>query len=130
MNGSLATARLVSELTEEMINVASQHDHQKLLQPQYHLDFIDTLGDLWPSRLEFGRLFLAWQEKQSLLQELQQKEQDKEQRRDFLQFQAEEIRAADPVAIRPHVLSAISDWHGNLPPWDGIRRVPVFDSQY
>ena len=96
VNGSLATARLVSELTEEMISVASQHDHQKLLQPQFHLDFIDTLGDLWPSRLQFSQLFIAWKEKQAVLQELKQREQDKEQRRDFLKFQVQEIRDAEP----------------------------------
>lgn len=96
INGSLATAKLVTELTSEMISIASQHDHQKLLQPPYHLDFIDTLGDLWSTRNEFSTLFGSWQEKRDLLQALKQKEQDKEQRRDFLQYQLDEIRAADP----------------------------------
>lgn len=106
VNGSLATARLVTELTDEMINVASQHDHQKLLQPPYHLDFIDTLGDLWPSRLDFGRMFSLWQGKLALLQELKKKEQDKEQRRDFLHFQVDEIRTAEPTVGEDELLVA------------------------
>ena len=96
INGSLATAKFVAEITSEMISIASQHDHQKLLQAPYHLDFIDTLGGLWNSRNAFAADFAQWQEKSEELAELRQKEQDKEQRRDFLQYQVAEIREADP----------------------------------
>ncbi len=95
INGSLATARFVGEITSEMISIASQHDHQKLLQAPYHLDFIDTLGDLWSARADFSSGFAKWQEKSAKLSKLRQKEQEKEQRRDFLQYQVAEIRAAD-----------------------------------
>jgi len=40
VNGSLATAKVARELTDNLLNVASQHDHQQLLQPQLHLDFL------------------------------------------------------------------------------------------
>ncbi len=106
INGSLATAKLVTELTSEMISIASQHDHQKLLQPPYHLDFIDTLGDLWSLRSKFGVSFNEWQEKRGALTELKQKEQDKEQRRDFLQYQVDEIRSADPQIDEDEQLAA------------------------
>ena len=94
VNGSLATAKKVSELTAQMLNVASQHDHQQLLQPALHLDFLDTLGDHWPAREEVGRLYGRWQEKKAELAALREDEQDKEQKRDFLQFQVAEIRDA------------------------------------
>lgn len=106
INGSLATARKVTELTSEMVGIASQHDHQKLLQPPYHLDFIDTLGDLWFARNDFGAVFCQWEEKRQILQVLKQKEQDKEQKRDFLQFQVDEIRTADPQIDEDEQLGA------------------------
>ncbi|MGL1931271.1 MAG: DNA repair protein RecN [Desulfotalea sp.] len=96
INGSLATARLVTELTTELINVASQHDHQQLLQPPFHLDFIDTLGDLWPTRAKFQKMFSEMQDKLSQLNKLKEQEQDKEQRQDFLNFQVNEIKQAAP----------------------------------
>ena len=93
-NGSLATAKIVSELTTELLSVASQHDHQQLLQPGLHLDYLDTLGDLWPERLLLGTIHKNWQDKKKALNELRQQEQEKEQRQDFLRFQLNEINEA------------------------------------
>jgi DNA repair protein RecN (Recombination protein N) len=98
VNGSLATAKIVSGLTTELISVASQHDHQQLLQPGLHLDYLDTLGDLWSDRQLLGAIHKSWQVKKTALDELRQQEQDKEQRQDFLRFQVSEIREA---ALQP-----------------------------
>lgn len=98
VNGSLATAKIVSGFTTELLSVASQHDHQQLLQPGLHLDYLDTLGDLWPDRLDLGAIHKSWQEKKTALNELRQQEQEKEQRQDFLRFQLNEIREA---ALQP-----------------------------
>ncbi|MBU2539493.1 MAG: AAA family ATPase, partial [Proteobacteria bacterium] len=51
MNGSLASAKAVGDVMENLLSVASQHDHQQLLQPRSHLDCIDAVGGLWPQRL-------------------------------------------------------------------------------
>ena len=45
VNGSLATARIVAEISVHLLSIAGQHDHQQLLQPALHLDFLDILGD-------------------------------------------------------------------------------------
>jgi DNA repair protein RecN (Recombination protein N) len=95
VNGSLATGKIVSELTNELLNVASQHDHQQLLQPGLHLDYLDTLGNLWSDRQLLGQIHKKWQDKKAELHELKHQEQEKEQRQDFLRFQLGEIREAD-----------------------------------
>lgn len=97
INGSPATAKMASELAMNLLNVASQHDHQQLLQPYFHLDFLDTLGKIWPQRKAFDTLFLHWQERRNALEQLQQQEREKEQRKDFLQYQLQEIRELAPV---------------------------------
>ena len=94
INGSLATANGVAQLTGELLSVAGQHDHQQLLQPSLHLDILDTYGDLWSERQDFARLYARWQEKKAALAALRQREQEKEQKKDFLAFQAEEIERA------------------------------------
>jgi DNA repair protein RecN (Recombination protein N) len=96
MNNSLATARLVGEVMEQLLSVASQHDHQQLLQPRSHLDFVDAVGGLWPRRLEVGRLYDSWQQAREAYERLQGREKDKEQRREFLAFQGREIEEAAP----------------------------------
>jgi len=98
VNGSLATARQASEITSEMLSVGSQHDHQQLLQPSLHLDFLDSYGELWEERRAFGEIFRSWRKKREALAELLVREQDKEQRRDFLAYQLEEIEQA---ALKP-----------------------------
>lgn len=98
VNGSLATGKIVSELTAELLSVASQHDHQQLLQPSLHLDYLDTLGDLWQDRQSLGKVHKNWQDKKAELTALRQQEQEKEQRQDFLRFQVNEIREA---ALQP-----------------------------
>ncbi len=97
INGSPATARMASELAVNLLNVASQHDHQQLLQPWFHLDFLDTMGETWSDRKRFDQLFVTWQEKKELLYSLQKQEQEKEQRRDFLKYQVQEINDLEPV---------------------------------
>ncbi len=98
INGSLATARFVSEVGYHLINIASQHDHQLLLQPPMHLDFLDTLGDHWAMRRRVQRLFEDWKQAEELLAGLRSQERDREQRIDFLSYQLKEIRTAAPVA--------------------------------
>ena len=97
INDRSVTTRLAAELTENLVNIASQHDHQQLLQAGKHLDYLDFYGELQPQRQEFSRLFKRWQQLSSRLRELQEKEQDKEQRRDFLGYQLREIREIDPA---------------------------------
>ncbi|MBU1405245.1 MAG: DNA repair protein RecN [Proteobacteria bacterium] len=94
MNGSLATAKAVGEVMENLLSVASQHDHQQLLQPRSHLDCIDAVGGLWPQRLAVSRRYDKWVAARELYQALAAKERDKEQRRDFLGFQVKEIEEA------------------------------------
>lgn len=106
VNGSLATARIVSDLAMELLSVASQHDHQQLLQPLLHLDYLDTLGDHWQDRRALGRVFREWQKKQQALSELRRREQEKEQRQDFLRFQVSEIKEAQLIPGEEETLLA------------------------
>ncbi|WP_419175511.1 DNA repair protein RecN [Desulfosediminicola sp.] len=106
VNGSLATVKLVSAITADMLSVASQHDHQKLMQTANHLDFLDTYGELIEDRQGLAKVYDQWQTRLAELVALHQQEQDKEQRRDFLKFQLEEIEQAAVVPGEDEELSA------------------------
>jgi DNA repair protein RecN (Recombination protein N) len=97
INDRLATTRLASELAENLVNIASQHDHQQLLRSSSHIDFLDGYGELLDIRREYGFLFGSRQKLWHALRKLQEREQGKEQRRDFLSFQLREIRDAEPL---------------------------------
>lgn len=75
------------------------------MQVPYHLEFIDTIGETIALRNAFDHSYALWQEKKETLVQLQLQEQEKEQRRDFLQFQIQEIRAIEPVIGEDESLS-------------------------
>ena len=80
VNGSLATVKMVSMLAANLLSIASQHDHQQLLQPALHLDFLDALGEHWEARGQVSQVFSQWQQKRDELSQLRQQERDKELR--------------------------------------------------
>lgn len=98
INDGPVTARLAGEITENLVNIASQHDHQQLLNPQQQLDYLDTMGDLWPRRDLLTVQYDRWKSATRSLVDIKKREQDKEQRRDYLIFQLNEISDA---AIEP-----------------------------
>lgn len=97
VNDRLVTAALVEELTENLVNIASQHDHQQLLVARRHLDFLDSFGELWGRRQAFAELYRRWRHLAGRLRELRQAEADKERRREMLTFALGEIEVAAPV---------------------------------
>jgi DNA repair protein RecN (Recombination protein N) len=94
VNGSMTTAKIVGSLHEYLLSVASQHDHQQLLSPQAQLDFVDIAGDLLPKRQAVAELYEDWSAAKRRLADLQGNERDKEQRKDFLHYQINEIEQA------------------------------------
>ncbi|BCO09712.1 DNA repair protein RecN [Desulfolithobacter dissulfuricans] len=109
VNDHLVTAKLAGRLATNLVSIASQHDHQELLSSRRHLDFLDSFGELWPERQEFASLYARWQQLARSLRILQEKEQDKEQRRDFLAFQLREIQEVDPTPGEDEELSLERD---------------------
>jgi len=105
INDGLATARLAGELSRGLISVAGQRDHQQLLVPGRHLDFIDIAGDLWGLRQEFQDLFQQWTSLKKEWWELQKQEAEKERRRDFLSFQYNEIMEAGITPDEDEILA-------------------------
>jgi DNA repair protein RecN (Recombination protein N) len=120
INGGLANGRVVSDVTENLISVASQHDHQQLLNTTFHLDFVDAFGGLLPTRMALGRVYERWTTLRERYRQMQEIERDKEQRRDFLAFQCREITAA---AVAPGEDEALEKEKARLRAGEDLRRL-------
>jgi DNA repair protein RecN (Recombination protein N) len=92
-DGAVALATLET-LGRELVDIHGQHQHQSLLRPETHLDFLDGFAGLLEGRMEYGDLFREWSRLRLEREELAAREREKEQRLDFLTFQKKEIEKA------------------------------------
>lgn len=94
VNGSPATLGMMARLSEALINICGQHEHQLLLQAENHLDILDDFGGLGPSRSAYERLFGEYGELKARVRELSERKREGHEREDLLRYQLQEIEAA------------------------------------
>src|SRR3954470_17553714 len=61
VNGGLATAGVLRELSSRLVELHGQHEHQTLLDPSTHLDLVDAFGTLQPTVAQTGNVFTRWE---------------------------------------------------------------------
>ncbi len=96
LNGRMATAQILAQVGELLVDFHGQHANQHLLKPEAHLGFLDAFGDAKhaDNRQKTRAAYRSWREAERRLTELTQNEQARAQRLDMLQFQATEIDKA------------------------------------
>lgn len=92
INGDLANGKTARKISEHLISIASQHDHQQLLDKRHHLDFVDTVGNHGDARKAYQDIFTTWQTLSKELATLTDGLRDREQRKEFLLYQVREIK--------------------------------------
>lgn len=95
INGNLTTLSMLSSLSEVLVNICSQHEHQTILNAENHIDIIDEFGGLIPRRSEYSDLFNDYQSLKEKLSQLESTNRKKQEREEFLKFQLQEIEAGD-----------------------------------
>lgn len=94
VNGQLATLAQLQPLSEKLVTVCGQHEHQTLLQRNVHLAVLDRFGGHDAQVREYHDAYWAMQDVARQLGRLEEAERDRRQRLDFLRHQADEIAAA------------------------------------
>ncbi len=96
INGRMSTASNARQVAEDLIDIHGQHDHQSLLSPDRHVEFLDAWASKEVAALRrrvserYGELRAARKELDALLTS----ERERAQQLDLFRFQAEEIDAA------------------------------------
>ncbi|NLK38355.1 MAG: DNA repair protein RecN [Epulopiscium sp.] len=93
VNGSTVTMSIIKELSEEMIDIHGQHQHQSLLNASHHIELLDRFcgTELEERKKTFLELFHEAKRIQKSLDMLLGDERDRNHKLDLLQFQTEEI---------------------------------------
>lgn len=95
INGSLSTITLLSQITQGLVDIFSQHEHQSLLRDENHLKIVDDFGQ---TSGEAHNLKESYQDYQSIKNELDvllQSQKDKIEKEDYIKYQLNEIEGAD-----------------------------------
>jgi DNA repair protein RecN (Recombination protein N) len=106
INGALATAAALRDLSVRFVELHGQHEHQELLDPLTHLPLLDHYADLEPLA---ARVRTAWDLVRALRERLERSRMDtreKAARLDLVMFQVGEIEKAAPKAGEDEELAA------------------------
>jgi DNA repair protein RecN (Recombination protein N) len=106
VNGALATAGALKELSNRLIELHGQHEHQTLLDPSTHLGVIDTFGRLDALLAPTAAAFDVLQTSKESLGKIRAAARDRESRLDLVTFQLGELERA---ALRPATLGGVSE---------------------
>ncbi len=99
VNGRMCPASALASLGEFLVDIHGQHDHQRLLEPRNHLEYLDRFGgDGHLGRLaEYRAAYAAWREASRRAEGARMDEAERLQQLDILRFQAREIELVNPV---------------------------------
>ena len=104
IDGQLATLGMLSDISESLINICGQHEHQVILNADNHIDILDEFGDLLPIRLEYSDMYGKYISLKEKIKESLSVKKTRGEREDLLRFQSKEIgdagvRAGEDAAL-------------------------------
>jgi DNA repair protein RecN (Recombination protein N) len=98
ISGALATAAALKELSNRLVELHGQHEHQQLLDPEQHLPVLDTWAGLEATQ---ARVAVAFAKVRSLREQLDRLRMDRRERAarlELVEFQLSELKKA---ALKP-----------------------------
>ncbi len=113
INDTPVPAVVLDELAEHLADLHGQHEHQSLLRPRTHLDYLDTFGNLGNQRAAVAE---SYDEVQTLRQRhdaLVARHTESQTRRDFEIFQLQEIKQISPQLGEEDALEVEAKLLGN-----------------
>jgi DNA repair protein RecN (Recombination protein N) len=98
INGEMATLGQLIDISENLVDLCSQHEHQSLVKSTYQLELLDRYAGLTKSSKDLAEIYSALKSKSQELQSLVDHNSDIEKRKDYIQFQLNELESIGLVA--------------------------------
>ncbi|MBM7614015.1 DNA repair protein RecN [Alkaliphilus hydrothermalis] len=115
VNGTIVTQGILKNITQKLIDIHGQHQHQSLLNPQAHVDLLDAYGGQAVSQL-LGDISEGYKTLLALrgqLNSICSNEIERERKIDLLKFQIQEVRAAELKSGEEEELNQRKDFLAN-----------------
>ncbi len=113
VNMKPVSASVLKQLSPYLINVHGQHDGQKLMQDEFHIEFLDRYCHSADILADFQPLYQQLHELRRQIRELDHSEQQRAQRIDMLRYQFDEIAEANLEAGEEEVLKERKQFFDN-----------------
>lgn len=91
LNGNVITLNILEEIATELVNIYGQHEHQRFLEPQHHIDILDRAGNLVALRRSYEEPYAEWVKASAELEESARLQKQRSDRLELLTFQSREI---------------------------------------
>jgi DNA repair protein RecN (Recombination protein N) len=95
INGALATAAALKDLSNRLVELHGQHEHQQLLDPTQHLALLDGWAGLDAARSDVSAAFDNVRALREQLDRLRMDDRERAARLDLVEFQLGELRKAN-----------------------------------
>ena len=106
INGALATAAALKDLSNRLVELHGQHEHQQLLDPSQHLALLDAWTGLESARADVAAAFANVRSLREQLDRLRMDDRERAARLDLVEFQLGELRKANLQAGEDETLGA------------------------
>jgi len=106
INGALATAAALKDLSNRLVELHGQHEHQQLLDPSQHLALLDAWAGLTSARNEVAGAFGTVRGLREQLDRLRMDDRERAARLDLVEFQLNELQKANLQAGEDETLAS------------------------
>ena len=106
VNDAAVTVRLLRSLSDTLVDLHGQHEHQDLLRPGAALDLLDALGGALDLRSQVLSSHARWNRAAARLSELERDASARAERSDLLRYEVGELERAKPRAGEEQELEA------------------------
>ena len=106
INGALATAAALKDLSNRLVELHGQHEHQQLLDPTQHLALLDAWADLDDSRAKVAAAYGKVKGYREQLDRLRMDDRERAARLELVEFQLGELKKANLQAGEDETLAA------------------------
>ncbi len=96
INDTPVPLKVLSALGDVLVDVHGQHQHQQLLRPKSHIDYLDAYADLFKERDQIKSVYQQLGDAQKQREQIIKRQHELERSRDYLEFQLREINAVQP----------------------------------
>ncbi|UOE95934.1 DNA repair protein RecN [Alkalihalobacillus sp. LMS39] len=96
INGKMVTLSILREIGQTLVDIHGQHEHQVLMQPERHLELLDSMAkqELIQPFARYQELYSKYLSLSKQVKKMTENDQELTHRLDLLQYQLKEIEKA------------------------------------